>query len=112
MNELQRSIWLLSILMNAEKNRAMPEFTKVEYQTSNRKCAKMFEFLAECDLFHIDTVRINLNSGEVADESVNVFQAQATGESLIQGIAGTSAFDYKFRKKDSNYHKDQCLCQY
>ena len=52
------------------------------------------------------------NSGEVADESVNVFQAQATGESLIQGIAGTSAFDYKFRKKDSNYHKDQCLCQY
>ena len=30
MNEFQRSIWLLSILMNAEKNRAMPEFTKVE----------------------------------------------------------------------------------
>ena len=100
MNELQRSIWLLSILMNAEKNRAMPEFTKVEYQTSNRKCAKMFEFLAECDLFHIDTVRINLNSGEVADESVNVFQAQAIGESLIQGVVGSSAFDYKFKKKD------------
>ena len=60
----------------------------------------MFEFLAECDPCHIDTVLINLNSGEVADESVNAFQAQAIGESLIQGIAGTSAFDYKFRNKD------------
>ena len=109
MNEFQRSIWLLSILMNAEKNRAMPEFTKVEYQTSNRECAKMFEILAECGLFYIDTVRINLKSGEVADESVNVFLAQ---ESLIQGIAETSPFDYKFRKKDSHYHKDQCLCRY
>ena len=51
----------------------------------------MFEFLAERDPCHIDTVLINLNSGEVADESVNAFQAQAIGESLIQGIAGTSA---------------------
>ena len=57
----------------------------------------MFEFFA--DPSHFDTVLINLKSGEVADESVNVFQAQAIGESLIQGIAGTSAFDYKFRKK-------------
>ena len=60
----------------------------------------MFEFYAERDPFHIDTVLINLNSGEVADESVNAFQAQAIGESLIQGIARTSAFDYKFRHKD------------
>ena len=60
----------------------------------------MFECLAECDPFHIDTVLNNLNSGEVADESANVFQAQVIGESLTQDIAGTSAFDYKFRKKD------------
>ena len=33
----------------------------------------MFEFLAERDPFHIDTVRINLNSGEVADKSDNLF---------------------------------------
>ena len=90
----------------------MPEFTEVKYQTSNRhkdlslcriqknhqNTQKMFEFFA--DPSHIDTVLINLKSGEVADESVNVFQAQTIGESLIQGIAGTSAFDYKFRKKD------------
>ena len=60
----------------------------------------MFEFLAERDSFYNDAVLINLNSGEVADESVNVVQAQVIGKSLIQGVAGTSAFDYKFRNKD------------
>ena len=100
--------------VNAEKNRATPEFTELKYQTSNhhkdlslsrvqrdhQNVQKKFEFLAEHNPFHIDTVLINPNSGEVADESVNVFQAQAKGESLVQGIAGTSAFDYTFRKKD------------
>ena len=91
--------------MNAEKNRAIPEFTKKKYQTSNRhkdfslsrriqkdhhNAQKLFEFF---DQFHIDTVLINLKSGEVADESVNVFQARIIRESLIQGKAGTSAFD-------------------
>ena len=114
MDELQRSIRLLSTLVKAEKNGPMPGFTEVKYQTNNRhkdlslsriqkdhqNTQKMFEFLAERDPSHIDTVLINLKSGEVADESVNVSQAQTIGESLIQGIAGTSAFDYKFRKKD------------
>ena len=60
----------------------------------------MFEFLAERDPFHLDAVLISLNSGEVMDKSVNVFQAQAIGESLIQSIAATSKFYYKFRKED------------
>ena len=61
----------------------------------------MFEFLAECNPFHIDTIQINLSSGEVAiDESVDAFQAQAIRESLIQDIIRTSAFDYKFRKRE------------
>ena len=77
MDELQRSLWLLSAPVNAEKNRAMPEFTEVKYQMSNhhkdlslsriqkdrQNAQKMFEFLAERDPFHIDTVLINLNSG-------------------------------------------------
>ena len=55
----------------------------------------MFEFLAEPDPFDIHTV-INLNSDEVADKSVNVFQTQVIGESLIQGMT----LDYKFTKKE------------
>ena len=113
MDELQYSIWLLSTPVKAEKNRAKPESTKVKYQASNHykdlslirihrdheNAQKMFEFLAERDPFQIDKVLINLNSGEVIDESVNVFQVQAIGESLIQGIAGTAIFDYKFKNK-------------
>ena len=114
MDELQCSIWLLSTPVKAEKNRAKPESTKVKYRASNHckdlslirihrdheNAQKMFEFLAERDPFQIDKVLINLNSGEVIDESVNVFQVQAIGKSLIQGIAGTEAFDYKFKNKD------------
>ena len=36
----------------------------------------MFEFLKDRNPFDINTVLINLDSGEVADESVNVFQKQ------------------------------------
>ena len=76
MDELERSIWLLSILMNREKNRSMPEFTKLNYQTSNshkdlsscriqkdhQNAQKIFKFLEERYPFHTDTVRINLIS--------------------------------------------------
>ena len=114
MDELQRSSWLLSTPVAAEMNRNMQEFTGVKYQTNDQykslsliriqkdpqDAQKMFEFLGERDPFDIYRVLINLNSGEVANESVNIFQAQAMGESLIHDMAGTSAFDYKFRKKD------------
>ena len=35
MDELRRSIWLLSTPMNAGKIQAMPAFTEVKYQISN-----------------------------------------------------------------------------
>ena len=36
MDESQRPIWLLSALVSAEMNGAMPEFTELKYQMSNR----------------------------------------------------------------------------
>ena len=60
----------------------------------------MFEFLAERNPSDILTALINLDSGEVADESVNIFKVQTIRESLIQSVPETSGFDYKFRKKD------------
>ena len=69
-------------------------------QKDHQNAQKMFEFLAQGDQFHIDTVLIHLDVAKLADESVNVFKAKTIEESLIQGIAGTSTFDYKFRKKD------------
>ena len=76
------------------------KYQKSRIQKDHKNAQKMFEFLVERDQFYIDTVLINLDGGKLADGSVNAFQAQTIGESLIQGIAGTSGFDYKFRKKD------------
>ena len=59
----------------------------------------MSEFLKKHNPFYINTVLINLNSDEVGDESVNVFQTQAIGASLIQVIVGISAFNFNYRKK-------------
>ena len=95
MDELQRSIWLFSTPVTAEVNRAMQELTGVKYQTSDQHKdlsssriqrdpqdgQKIFQFLAERDPFEIHPELINLNSGRVADESVNVYQAQAIGDS-------------------------------
>ena len=103
-DELQVSIRLLTTPVTAEINRAMQEFTCVNYQISHqqkdlslcriqRNCQDaieflkfQIEFLKECDPLDINTVLINLNSDEVADESVNVFQTQAIGGSLIQHL--------------------------
>ena len=60
----------------------------------------MFVFLKEQEPLDVNAVLINLNSGEVADESANVFQIQTIGESLIQDMTRSSAFDFKYRKKD------------
>ena len=46
-------------------------------QRDHQDAQKMFEFLAERNSFDIHTVLINLNSREVTDDSVNIFQAQA-----------------------------------
>ena len=78
----------------------MKDLSLSRIQRDHQDAQNMFEFLVEHHPFDIHTVLINLNSGDVADESVNVFQAQAIGESLIKGITGSSAFDYKFRKKN------------
>ena len=45
-------------------------------QKDHLNAQKMFEFLVEHNQFHIDTGLISLDSGEVADESVNIFHKQ------------------------------------
>ena len=75
-------------LCEVSNQQSAKSFIIVQSSEGSSECKKMFEFLKERDPFYINTVLINLNSDEVADESVNVFQTQAMGESLIQGIVG------------------------
>ena len=113
-NEVQRSIWLLSTPATAEINRAMQEFSGVKYHTSDqhkevsstrierdhRDALKIFEYLLDHNPFEFGTGLVNISTGEVAAENVNVYNAREIGESIIQGMKGCSVFDYSFKKKD------------
>ena len=46
------------------------------------------------------TELVNISTGEVAAENVNVYNTRENGESIIQGMKGSSVFDYSFKKKD------------
>ena len=100
MSERQRAIWLLSMPVTAEVNRAMQDFTGTKYQTSDQHKdtaqeriardhsdgLKILQYLQERDPFTAEENLINLSTGEVADESVNVHQAFEIGEKLICGM--------------------------
>ena len=93
MSERQRAIWLLSMPVTTEVNRAMQDFTGIKYQTSDQSKntaqaritrdhsdgLKILQYLQERDLFTGEENLINLATSEVADESVNVHQAFEIG---------------------------------
>ena len=112
--EVQRSVWLLSTPATAEINRAMQEFSGVKYHCSDQHkevsstrierdhsdAMKMYEYLIEHNSFDFGTKLVDINTGEVAAENVNAYNAREIGESIIQRMKGCSVFDYSFRKKD------------
>ena len=115
MNDLQRAIWLLSTPAVAEVNRAMQEFTEVTYATSDQHkevsnsrierdhndSVKVAEYFLERFPFGQGRELININNGEVADSSTNVYQAEEVGKRMMKEIVSKSVFDYSFKKKDS-----------
>ena len=113
MIERQRAIWLLSMLVTTEVNRAMQDFTGTKYQTSDQHKdtaqawitrdhsygLKILQYLQEKDPFTAEENLINLATSEVADESVNVHQAFETGEKLICGMSNQLVFSFSFKRK-------------
>ena len=113
MNDLQRSIWLLSTQAAAEVNRAMPKFTDVTYATNDQHkevsnlrierdhndSVKVAEYFLERFPFGKGRELNNIDNGEVADSSTNVYQAKEVGKRMMKEIVSKSAFDYSFKKK-------------
>ena len=100
--------------VTAEVNRAIQDFTGTKYQTSDQHKdnvqaritrdhsdgLKILQYLQERDPFTAEENLINLATGEVADESVNVHQAFEIGEKLIRGMSNQLVFSFSFRGKD------------
>ena len=98
--------------VTAEVNRAMQDFTGTKYQTSDQHKdttqahitrdhsdgLKILQYLQERDPFTAEENLINLATGEVADESVNMHQAFEIREKLICGMS-----------KNMSKHKDMVV---
>ena len=94
-NEAQRQQWILSMPAYAGMNRAMQHLTGVQYHTSDQHqmgvsrqrrdtedTLKLISFLTERNPFEDGNLR-NIATGEVADEKVNVDQAQGMGDAIL-----------------------------
>ena len=107
MDELQRSVWLLSTPVASEINRAMQEFTGIKFETSDQHKdlfvsrikrdhedgQRLLIFLEERHPLAGQETLMNLTTGEVADETTNVYEAYSLGELLIQDMHEKSVFD-------------------
>ena len=115
MNDLQLAIRLLSMPAVAEVNRAMQEFTEVMYAASDQHkevsnsriekdhsdSVKVAEYFLERFPFGQGRELINIDNGEVADSSTNVYESAEVGKRMTKEIVSRSVFDYSFKKKDS-----------
>ena len=99
--------------VTAEVNRAMQDFTGTKYQTSDQDKDtaqvritrdhsdgfKILQYLQEIGPFTTEENLINLATGEVADESVNVRQAFEIGEKFVRGRSNQLVVSFSFKCK-------------
>ena len=92
----------------------MKTLTKITYTTTEQHKAagpsrvkrvyndamKMVKFLVERDPFDDNIHLMNIDTGEVADASVNVYNAKQIGDGILKNMAGKHIFDYSYKRKD------------
>ncbi|CAG2207340.1 unnamed protein product [Mytilus edulis] len=81
MTESQRSLWLMSMPACAEINQAMQDLSGVGYFSK------------------VDRSLRNIETGVVADKTVNVDDAKKVGTSILQELVGKNIADHTFRRK-------------
>ena len=114
MTETQRLVWVLSTPACAEVNRAMQEFTSVEYNTSeqhidvtparlerdNDDTNKLTNFLLLHNPFHPDPSLRNIATGVTSTGGVNADHAKEVGNRILEAMRGKQVLEHSFKKKD------------
>ncbi len=112
--EHERLVWLLSMPACAEVNDSMQLVTGVSFTTSeqhkdssktrqsqdHRDTRKLLNFFQRRNPFSGGGALKSLSSGRTADESVNVDTAKHVGQSILDGMTGSTVADIKFKKRD------------
>lgn len=118
MTEQQRVIWLLSMPVSAEVNKAMQELTGVSYNTGeqNKDMTRarqdrdwkdtntILGYLQERSPFTPDTTLRNISSGVNAHSTVNVDTAKDVGNAILAGMEGKTAAEYAPRATEASIH--------
>ncbi|VDI26764.1 Hypothetical predicted protein [Mytilus galloprovincialis] len=106
MTESQRSLWLMSMPACAEINQAMQDLSGVGYFSSEqhkdethamqdkRRTLMTFKLFSQ-----VDRSLRNIETGVVADKTVNVDDAKKVGTSILQELVGKNIADHTFRRK-------------
>ena len=114
MNELLRSVWLLSTLACTEINRSMQEVTGVKYEASDQhketthsRLAKDFKdsvnimkYIFARNPFDNQQELMSIDTRKVAIPAVNVDTAHVIEMNIITSMTGKTVTDYTFKKKD------------
>ena len=100
----------------AEINNAIQEFTGKTYGTSeqhkdcsnakqdNRDRGLFIEFLCERNPFTEETPLRNIETGTVAESSVNADEAKVVGKKSLRDMEGKKILDYTFKRKKPSSH--------
>ena len=111
--EAQRALWVLSMPACADVTNALEEFTGEKYVTSEQhkevsvtrieRDSKdrdvLISFLKERNPFVSDEQQLrNIETGVVADTSVNVDRAKEIGDVIVRGMEGKNIIDYTFKR--------------
>ena len=108
MSELQRAKFILSTPSCLEMKCALESLTEIKFDTSDQHKAlrpsrikrdyidaiKIVKYLTERNPFDERTELIDTDSGEVAEKTVNVFDAKYIGHTILQKMMGQSVFKY------------------
>ena len=114
MTELQRAKWLLSTPACLEVKRAMEEVTGMKYKSSEQHkeatparikrdyddSIKVLRYVIERNPFEGDRDLINIETGEVSDCNVNVYNAKDVGNAIIKKMVGQAVLNYSYQRKN------------
>ena len=114
MAEQQRLTWLLSMPACSETNRAMQELTGVKYSTGEQN-KEMGKTRQNCDMQDTQRLQLalvdrspfknhgafrNIMTGVNAGISVDVDNAKAIGDKIMNSMTNQSVIHYTFKRKD------------
>lgn len=76
------------------------EDTKARHGRDQKDLLTIIDVMKDCTLFAGDTNLRNIETGKVADRSVNADNAEKVGDKIIKSMKGRTILNFSFKRKD------------